>query len=52
MLMFMTTSDMTALDAEAAAIYDAIDAIVETTKFNGVILLGFSTKFSCSSCSR
>ena len=41
---FMTTSDMSALDAEAAAIYDAIDSIVETTKFNNVSLLGFSTK--------
>ena len=34
----------TALDAEAAAIYDAIDAIIEDTKFNGVDLLGFSVK--------
>ena len=39
-----TTNDTAALDAEAAAIYDAIDAIVTTTKFNGVDLLGFSVK--------
>ncbi len=31
----LSTSDMTALDAEAAAIYD-VDAIIEDTKFNGV----------------
>ena len=37
-------ADKTALDTEAAAIYDAIDAIIETTKFNGVDLLGFSVK--------
>ena len=37
-----STSDKTALDAEAAAIYDAVDAIIEDTKFNGVDLLGFS----------
>ncbi len=40
----MTTTDMSALDTEAAAIYDQIDAIVSTTKFNGVDLLGFSAK--------
>ena len=39
-----STADKTALDAEAAAIYDAIDAIIEDTKFNGVDLLGFSVK--------
>ncbi|OUU61648.1 MAG: hypothetical protein CBC22_07075 [Alphaproteobacteria bacterium TMED62] len=41
---FLSTSDMVALDAEAAAIYDTIDSIVETTKFNGVDLLGSSVK--------
>ena len=40
----LSDSDMTALDAEAAAIYDAVDAIIEDTKFNGVDLLGFSVK--------
>ena len=40
----LSTSDISALDAEAEAIYDAIDAIIETTKFNGVDLLGFSVK--------
>ena len=40
----LSTSDMSALDAEAASIYDAVDAIVEDTKFNGVDLLGFSVK--------
>ena len=34
---------MTALDAEST-IYDAVDAIIEDTKFNGVDLLGFSVK--------
>jgi flagellin len=37
-------SDIKALDVEAAAIYDAVDAIIEDTKFNGVDLLGFSVK--------
>ena len=40
----LSTSDISALDAEAASIYDAVDAIVEDTKFNGVDLLGFSVK--------
>ena len=37
-------SDISALDAEAAAIYDAIDGIISNTKFNGKDLLGFSVK--------
>jgi len=40
----LSDTDISALDAEAAAIYDTIDAIIETTKFNGVDLLGFSVK--------
>ena len=40
----LSSADMSALDAEAAAIYDAIDGIIETTKFNDKDLLGFSVK--------
>ena len=40
----LSDTDTSALDAEAAAIYDTIDAIIETTKFNGVDLLSHSVK--------
>jgi flagellin len=40
----LSDADTSALDAEAAAIYDTIDAIIETTKFNGVDLLSHSVK--------
>ena len=36
----LSDADMSALDAEAAAIYDTIDGIITSTKFNGKDLLG------------
>ena len=36
----MMTSDEAAMNAEAEAIYDAIDAIVSKATFNGVSLIG------------
>ena len=37
-----STADVAAMNAEAAAIYDSIDAIVSKATFNGVSLLGTS----------